>query len=183
MIARSGKSHLEKLFAGALWDAGWRHDEDPTLATSEVGDVNIAWTSPDGWPPCVAVPQIDLEIAGATYIVDFVFFTISGKVAVELDGHTYHERTPAQATRDRAMDRSFQLDQVPILRFTHLELTRYMPSCLSDVQRMVRLLDDQFTVNELVHSEVCAWRTAKGKPVPRWQDELARVQSRHARAR
>lgn len=184
LIAKSGSSHLEKLFSEALWNAGWRHDEDPGLAQAKYGDPDVAWASPDRLPRCCAVPQCEVDAGGATYIVDFAFITFDGVVAVELDGHAYHERTPAQASRDRAMDRALFLDGLTILRFTHLELTRYMPSCMADVERAIRRDDSRFLVDSCILEEVHALRRVVEKaglpPVRRWQEELDRLQKRRA---
>jgi very-short-patch-repair endonuclease len=56
------------------------------------------------------------------YVVDFVFM-ISDRghyfnIAVECDGHYFHERTKEQAAQDRKRDRELQKDGFIVLRFT-----------------------------------------------------------------
>jgi hypothetical protein len=41
---------------------------------------------------------------------------------VECDGHDFHERTKAQAKRDRSRDRKWQQQGVPVFRFTGSEI-------------------------------------------------------------
>jgi very-short-patch-repair endonuclease len=58
--------------------------------------------------------------------VDFLLIEVDGNrhgiVAVELDGHEFHERTKEQAARDRSRDRDLQHCGIPILRFTRAEV-------------------------------------------------------------
>lgn len=145
MIARSGDSHLEQLFSAALWDAGWRHCEEPDEALAHFDEASTAWSN--GLPyvaRCEAIPQVKFDAGGIARVVDWVFlphgsFFGSSLVVIELDGHAYHERTPEQASRDRAFDRAAQLGGSIVLRFTHLELTRYMPACLADLKSAIEL--------------------------------------------
>lgn len=53
------------------------------------------------------------------------------KVVVELDGHDFHDRTPEQASSDRARDRAMQAEGYSVLRFTGSDVHR-------DVDRAVR---------------------------------------------
>lgn len=43
-------------------------------------------------------------------------------IAVECDGHDFHERTPEQATRDKKRDRDLSLEGFTVLRFTGKEI-------------------------------------------------------------
>lgn len=58
-------------------------------------------------------------------------------VAVEADGHDFHERTKEQASRDRGRDRTFQLSGIPILRFTGSEIHRDAFGCGKQVETCV----------------------------------------------
>ncbi len=54
-------------------------------------------------------------------------------LAVEVDGHDYHERTKAQASHDRSRDRWFAARRVICLRFTGQEVYRDAEACALEV--------------------------------------------------
>lgn len=54
-------------------------------------------------------------------------------VAVECDGHDYHERTKEQARRDRARDRAIQMMGIASLRFTGSEINEDPCGCALQV--------------------------------------------------
>ena len=60
------------------------------------------------------------------YRLDFEMAMLVGaemhKLAVECDGHEFHERTKDQAARDRLRDRDLQRDGYTVFRFTGSEI-------------------------------------------------------------
>lgn len=52
---------------------------------------------------------------------------------VECDGHDFHEKTKAQAQRDKERDRFLQIEGYPILRFTGSEIFKSPASCVNQV--------------------------------------------------
>jgi very-short-patch-repair endonuclease len=54
------------------------------------------------------------------------------KIAVELDGHTYHERTVEQAVNDRSRDRELALHGWKVIRFHRKELETNLRKCVAD---------------------------------------------------
>jgi very-short-patch-repair endonuclease len=83
----------------------------------------------------VLTPQHEIAVGGQTYRVDFLI-TKPGtamQVAVELDGHEFHERTPQQAAKDRARDRTLTLQGMTVLRFTGGETFKNVRQCVSEV--------------------------------------------------
>lgn len=54
--------------------------------------------------------------------VDFVLRFKDSTLAVEVDGHDFHERTKEQAQRDKARDRALLLAGYPVIRFTGSEV-------------------------------------------------------------
>lgn len=66
------------------------------------------------------VAQHDVTVDGCAYRLDFAIPRLL--VAVECDGHTFHERTPEQATYDRRRDRALQSAGWLVLRFTASEI-------------------------------------------------------------
>jgi very-short-patch-repair endonuclease len=45
-------------------------------------------------------------------------------VAIECDGHDFHEKTKEQARKDKRRDRVFLAEGLPVLRFTGSEIHR-----------------------------------------------------------
>jgi len=54
-------------------------------------------------------------------------------IVIECDGHHFHERTAAQAQRDRSRDRHFQMGGYLVLRFTGSEIWRRPSQCAIEV--------------------------------------------------
>lgn len=55
------------------------------------------------------------------------------KVAIECDGHDFHERTKEQAARDRARDRFLQGEGLDVLRFTGSEIWKSPEGCRAEI--------------------------------------------------
>jgi very-short-patch-repair endonuclease len=88
----------------------------------------------DSWPTM----HVDTQVPLGRFRVDIlVRVTLAGKelgtVVVECDGHDFHERTKAQAERDRSRDREMTLAGHTVLRFTGSEIHRDLPRCAADV--------------------------------------------------
>lgn len=54
-------------------------------------------------------------------------------IVIECDGHEWHERTPDQASRDKARDRYFAERGIPVMRFTGREIWKDPVSCAQQV--------------------------------------------------
>ena len=76
----------------------------------------------------VAVEQ---QVEIGAYRLDFAF--VDARVAVEVDGHAFHDRTPEQAQRDRARDRELVARGWTPLRFTAREVFADAPGCTRQV--------------------------------------------------
>lgn len=55
------------------------------------------------------------------------------KIAIECDGHDFHERTKEQAAHDRARDRYLQAAGLTVLRFTGSEIWRSAEGCRDEI--------------------------------------------------
>jgi very-short-patch-repair endonuclease len=80
------------------------------------------------------VPQLEL----GRYRLDFGVVWYRPKaglitVAVECDGHAFHERTKEQAARDKSRDRSLLAMGWPVMRFTGSEIYADADACANDV--------------------------------------------------
>jgi len=79
----------------------------------------------------------------AEYRVDFLLLVESFHeskarfIAVECDGHDFHEKTKEQARRDRSRERAIQAAGITVLRFTGSEIFRDANRCASEVMRQI----------------------------------------------
>ncbi len=75
------------------------------------------------------------------YRLDFLLaVAMNGKrlwIAVECDGHDFHERTKKQAAHDKKRDRSIQAMGIRVFRFTGSEIWRPDDSLLDDLTRVI----------------------------------------------
>jgi very-short-patch-repair endonuclease len=80
--------------------------------------------------------QISPQVAVGSYSVDFAmrcFACPKVKVAIECDGHDFHEKTKAQAAHDKRRDRDIQRAGFDILRFTGSEIWNNPVNCAVEV--------------------------------------------------
>jgi very-short-patch-repair endonuclease len=85
-------------------------------------------------------PQTQLTIGGKAYRIDFVIASPDLKLAIEIDGHDFHEKTKEQAANDRARERSIVREGYTLMRFTGSEIFRNPRSCVDEVAEQIRLL-------------------------------------------
>jgi very-short-patch-repair endonuclease len=95
---------------------------------------------------CPVLTEWDAEVhvqhEVGKYRVDFAIHITDGKelsqwVAIECDGHDYHERTREQAQRDKARDRDLTELGYRILRFTGSEIYRDNMACATQIHRFI----------------------------------------------
>ncbi|HEY3315206.1 MAG TPA: DUF559 domain-containing protein [Bacillota bacterium] len=87
------------------------------------------------------VSQKELETQHGTYRVDFWMTFADGKgpsLAIECDGHDFHERTKEQAARDRQRDRHLLEAGHHVLHFTGSEIWKDPQGCASEALRHFR---------------------------------------------
>lgn len=134
-------------------ERGWRR--------RQMGDIEVFHVGRDGDAfPCVIVErQAHITDGTRSKVVDFVASCIFqqttrvkrhefsdleaadlalpyARVVVECDGHSYHERTPEQATRDRATDRWLQEIGYKVLRYTYRDLAWSPESSIAEFERV-----------------------------------------------
>lgn len=114
------ESPIERIFAAALW------------ALHTPG-------GPEGWRAQVEIGPYRIDFV-YTYDIDGI--GVPAKVAVELDGHEFHERTKEQARRDKAKDRYLQQLGYYIFRYTGSEIVNDPAKCIGEVMRFA---DDKYT--------------------------------------
>jgi len=64
--------------------------------------------------------------------VDFYCTYFDIKLAIECDGHDFHERTKEQASRDRARDRALQAEGIAVFRFTGSDIHWDADACAQE---------------------------------------------------
>lgn len=82
------------------------------------------------------------------YTADFVIaHPPMYRVIVEADGHDYHEKTKAQAAKDKRRDRFLQDKGYNVLRFTGSEITRDPFKCAEEVDSFIsKKVSESFAV-------------------------------------
>lgn len=81
------------------------------------------------------VAQHNVSAGGTQYRLDFAF--VEERVAIECDGHDFHERTKEQARHDRQRDRALVAEGWRVLRFTGSEIHRSPDGCAAEVIAIV----------------------------------------------
>lgn len=123
-------SPIEELFLAALVSLGRRERFTwDVFDPSRVG----AWEG-------TGEAGLDLfqQVAIGNYRSDFVLSNSSVSVAIELDGHEFHERTKAQAQRDKSRDRFFVESGRQVIRFTGSEVWKNPTACAAQALRIAR---------------------------------------------
>lgn len=87
-------------------------------------------------PRTYLLTQVVVEVGQATYRLDAAVLVNGGlgRIAIELDGHDFHERTKEQARRDRSRDRALTIAGWCVLRFTGSEIYRGAWECVDDLE-------------------------------------------------
>jgi very-short-patch-repair endonuclease len=75
---------------------------------------------------------------GKNYRFDFVLQShlspkVELRIAVELDGHTFHEKTREQVTSRNRRDRALQRAGYQVFHFSYSEMTREPAQCIAEV--------------------------------------------------
>jgi very-short-patch-repair endonuclease len=86
-------------------------------------------------------PQHEVECEGVRYRLDFA--VPEYKVAIELDGHEFHERTKEQVAYRNQRDRLLQAAGWSVFHYSGSELYRNQVNCVSSVIAFVRQRRDE----------------------------------------
>lgn len=110
----------------------------------------------DGWRQSILVTDYEARIfiqhQVDEYRVDFAVHLTgasNGKqrsawIAVECDGHQFHERTKEQAKRDKSRDRCLATKGFRMLRFTGSEIYESSFACAVDVHLLVQSIINEW---------------------------------------
>jgi very-short-patch-repair endonuclease len=92
--------------------------------------------------------QRRVETDSGTFRLDFAFEIAGKKVAIECDGHEFHERTKEQAARDKARDRALTAAGWRVLRFTGSEIWKSPERCAAEIALLAEKLTDADDLEE-----------------------------------
>lgn len=84
-------------------------------------------------PQLVIVPQVDVHAGGSHYRLDFIISPPALKIAVETDGHAFHERTREQVDYRNRRDRALQSSGWRVFHFSGRELLTNPAGCVVNV--------------------------------------------------
>jgi very-short-patch-repair endonuclease len=93
--------------------------------------------------PVIVGVQKPIEIDGRRYRVDITLRFEDVQIAIECDGHDFHERTKEQAEHDRSRDRALGKAGWLVLRFTGREIHRDALKCAEEVLEAVQAHRDR----------------------------------------
>ncbi len=135
------ESELERVFVMLLG-----------VLTADVDNISFAGEFP---PESKAVGRrylldIAQQVPVAGYRCDFML-TIRAvhsqrfmRLAIECDGHSFHDRTPEQASADRQRDRKLLALCVPTLRYTFSDLARHPNEFMQDLHLTIGMIAHNF---------------------------------------
>ncbi|MBI4489267.1 MAG: DUF559 domain-containing protein [Deltaproteobacteria bacterium] len=92
-----------------------------------------------GWSEYYLSHEVTPQYQEAGKRLDFAVFPAKGDadrsymIDVELDGHTYHEKSEKDAARDRGRDRELTQKGWLVLRFHRLEIERDLRKCIAQL--------------------------------------------------
>lgn len=132
--ARRCGSEIERIFAATAFIGQQVHGRSRILPARSV-------RSSDGKTALFLEPQYVIGNYRADFLLGFAGKKAESDllkcVVVECDGHDYHERTKAQAARDKARDRYLSSKVARVVRFTGSELYRDAAGCLMEAMKLL----------------------------------------------
>jgi len=88
-------------------------------------------------------PHEPIPTEVGSYAVDFLIVPEDPalervKIAIELDGHEFHEKTKDQVRNDKVRERAIVQQGVTVLRFSGSEIVRNARGCVEEVEKFLR---------------------------------------------
>lgn len=128
---------LSTLYAGERGEIWWRDLESPleeafTIWWVASGHIRAMWNL----PALALAPQQDVTAMGRRYRLDFVVKSADARLllAVELDGHAFHERTREQVAQRDQRDRDLQAAGWRVFHFSYSEFVAHPWESVNEVQ-------------------------------------------------
>lgn len=82
-------------------------------------------------------PQTTVDRYRIDLMVSFLFHGAELHLAIECDGHGFHEKTKAQACKDRSRERALTYLGYRVVRFTGSEIVGNARACAAEIMSMV----------------------------------------------
>lgn len=127
---------------------------------------NIQKSSGEFWRIDTAVIQaridkfrVDLAIARCEYDPSTRLNYFSRPIMIECDGHAFHERTKAQAAKDKSRDRQLQAGGFSVLRFTGSEIWADPSKCVRQIEESIETDIDKQIQDALAKESIQAAET------------------------
>lgn len=131
-------SPIETMLLAAICAAAERHRFHLTVE-GEDGHHGVS-AEPDPASPLEHFAYVECEAVRGSYRID-ILISDAVLLAIECDGHDFHDRTKQQAAYDRARDRELLLDDVVTIRFTGSEIVHSPERCADEALRVFALLN------------------------------------------
>lgn len=151
------ESEVEKIFLAALVaesqmdsdislpHVGWLGDDVSAFVRDQLDGFLWSKVEERGPTPITVLMQVPV----GEYRADFLIYGISAhsadpskwlriKLIVECDGHEFHEKTKAQAQRDKKRDRTLTTMGFTVMRFTGSEIWRDPRKCVLEAIKFVQ---------------------------------------------
>lgn len=135
MIQNWTESPIEELLLAQMMVSGWGSSQHPQRSWCDTFEELREHVGPGRTHQflvgegcgCIAVWQCPITCGSKKYRIDLamVGYGAGGvrvKIAVELDGHDFHEKTKEQARKDKSRDRALVAAGWTVLRFTGSEV-------------------------------------------------------------
>lgn len=94
----------------------------------------------DAWRDVEILRQFKVKTRGHTYRLDRAVTCRGIKLAIELDGHTYHERTHAQVADRNTRDSALASDGWRVLHFSWHQMVSNPQECMMETDETIREL-------------------------------------------
>jgi len=134
------QSPLEAVLAAAIHVVGENVTDEAVIlgwCESESGEHRELKACADAISVCqqhrVDPYRIDIMVSGYRHVPEISAVQHMASVAVEVDGHEFHEKTKEQAQHDKAKDRAIQLAGYKVFRYTGAEVWRDPIRCAQQV--------------------------------------------------
>lgn len=101
-------------------------------------------------------PQKWFEQYRVDFLISYPFFGKDLLIVVECDGHQWHEKTKAQAKKDKSRDRALQSIGAKVFRFTGSEINGNPGTCAGEVLDVI----ETFQTDSVLDAFETAERTA-----------------------
>ena len=144
-----------RLLLGLICSCGL-HDLTVKVASLEQGEVYASQGSSWGERALWIFPQLNIGDHRLDFALSSVFentqtmiarmvdkpdppgpLVIEQRLAIECDGHEFHEKTPEQAARDKSRDRDLLNLGYPVMRFTGAEIVSGPLKCANQIMEWV----------------------------------------------